>query len=178
MTAIPTYVPLIPLPAPLTSGTTTQSYTDPNGDVWVAKNGVNGGNWGRARDVLFARVWRSAAYTYSTTATNMPFDTVSRDLYGMWGSPVFTFPVVGVYKLDAQCCVAFTAAGQFIGMNTGRTRSNIYSGGVSNSYSHIHDLAYYNAGDQVAIGVNTSASLTCIAGSGDTYFSIAYMGTG
>lgn len=177
---IPTYVGLIPLPAPVTSGTTVQSYTDPNGDVWVAKNGVYGGNWNRAREVLYGRVFRNAAYTFPTAAgTNFPWNAVTQDLYGMWSAPTFIVPIAGLWQYDAQICVAFTAAAQFTGFQAISVRTNTYSSAAGNMYCHLHDTYSMPAGTTVGTAAYTSVALAAAGlNNVDNYFTIKYVGTG
>src|SRR5215469_5325493 len=90
---------------PLTGTAPFQSQTDNTGEVWVAKGGVYGGQWRKARDVLRARVFRTAAYTIPAAAANIPWDTVEFDAYGMWGgsgaSYSFVCPVAGDYQAFA-----------------------------------------------------------------------------
>jgi hypothetical protein len=188
MTAIPTYVSLIPLPAPVTSGTTIQTYTDPNGDVWVAKNGVNGGNWLRARDVLYCRMTRAAAMNLTTSQVTMPYDTTYRDAYGMW-TPAqngVLAPVAGLYRADVVLCGAFTATGQTMNIQInligggGYTRINRQSAFAGNTYVESHDEIFMpTPGTYLGVGVYASATLA-LAGLNnfDNYFTIQYMGTG
>lgn len=92
------YAELNVLPAPVTTGTTIQSFIDTNNELWVAKNGVKGGNWLKARDALHACVYRAAAYTPPTAISAFGADTVLHDAYGIWtGTPTnaFTLPVAG-----------------------------------------------------------------------------------
>jgi hypothetical protein len=187
MTSIPTYVPLIPLPAPITSGSGVQSYTDPNGDVWVAANGVNGGLWKRARDVIRMRVYRSAAYNYPTAASTVPWNAITYDPYGCFNSSTYAFvaPVAGLYRVDTQVCVAFTAANQYVGLQFGVSgygiRVNNYVGLASNQYAQGHDVVQMNAGDTVAVTAYTSIALAMPASAmnaSDQMFLVKYEGTG
>jgi len=57
----PTSVPVNNLPPPVTSGSGIQTFIDVNGEQWVAKVGVYGGVWKRARDVMHAIAYRNAA---------------------------------------------------------------------------------------------------------------------
>lgn len=182
---IPTYVPAIPLPAPVTSGSGIQSYTDPYGDVWVAANGVNGGAWRRARDVLYGRVGRTAAYNYvQNTPTAIPWTTPAQhDTYGMYtvAQNGFTVPVAGLWTVHAQLCITFTAVGQFLGLYVGPNhRSNTQAGTTGNTYCHGHDVVPCNAGDVLTtLGYSGTAGLA-MAGltSSDVYFTVKYEGTG
>jgi hypothetical protein len=101
-------------PAPLASGAAFQSYTDSQGDVWVAKGGVSGGNWKRASNALYARWQRNAALTSSATAAYITFDAVQFDPYSLWQSslPGFAVPIPGLYRLGLSMTLTTTAAAQ------------------------------------------------------------------
>lgn len=102
---------------PVTTGTTVQSFTDAAGDVWVAKNGVNGGAWKKARDVLHASYHRSAAFTIPTgTAAILIFDTVENDDYTLLntGNGIVTFPVAGLWSVDCTIAASPVAATTWI----------------------------------------------------------------
>jgi hypothetical protein len=116
------------LPAPITSGSGVQSFTDVLGDVWVAANGVNSGAWKRARDVIRARVYRNAAYTVPgiNTATGMPFDSTNDDAYSGWSalnttSAIYTCPIAGRYLVMTRCDLLGTSV-------AARLFSSVYRG--------------------------------------------------
>jgi hypothetical protein len=102
------------LPAPVTSGSGVQSFTDALGDVWVAVNGVYSGNWRRAKDVIRARVYRVAAFTAGAAGyTIVPYDTVSDDAFGGWtlgANALYTCPIAGRYSASARGGWAVTGA--------------------------------------------------------------------
>jgi hypothetical protein len=107
----------IPFPAggPLTSG--QGSFTDPTGDIWVAKAGVNGGNWRRARDVMHARYYRTAAFTLTASAwVNLTLDTLQYDDYGLYSTStgLFTPMITGFWRLTFIVGATPTASGQWI----------------------------------------------------------------
>jgi hypothetical protein len=183
---LPSYVPTIPLPAPVTTGTTIQSYTDPYGDVWVAKNGVNGGAWARARDALHCRVYRNAAWTCTATTTQIAFDTVFQDNYGMFSSGSgIILPIAGIYRFSASVTVTATGAGQWLTFNvfvgaasvgaannqSGQTTSNALQVLVS-------DLSGANAGALLKATASSMLSFTGGTGVGNTSLSASYIGTG
>jgi hypothetical protein len=90
-------------PSDPTLSATTVTTTDATGEVWVAKAGVNGGAWRRARDVIVTEVYRSAAQNVGTGDTYIFFDTIVKDAYACWtlpGNTAFTCPAAGVYLLD------------------------------------------------------------------------------
>jgi hypothetical protein len=183
---IPIYVPTIPLPAPVTSGSGVQSYTDPYGDVWVALNGVNGGNWKRARDVLQAKVSKGGAYTTSTSATAIPWTAVSFDSYGMWnGSASFIAPIAGIYQVKAAVGINFTAAGQWslLYMTQSSVGGNAQGfqtllSGTATASLITEDLLQCTAGDIITAFLQTSAALALWTNSAANRFHLSYQGTG
>lgn len=110
-------------PPPVTSGSGVQTVTDATGEVWVAKNGVNGGAWKKARDVLHARWQRSAAWTLSTTNAPITLDLNVRDPYGLWTGAAMTAPVPGLWRAWMQVGATVTATGQWL-------QARIYQGGT------------------------------------------------
>jgi hypothetical protein len=181
------YTDPVPTPAPLTSGSTIQSYTDPTGEVWVAKNGVNGGAWLKARDVLACRVYRNAAMNIVSGTTLLPFDGVTRDNYGLYNGAnanAFTPPVAGWYDLIVQLAATTTASGQFI-------HNRLYLGGgtlYSLSYAQASAATslttttvysgYLNANDWINVLIGSSVTLAMGVGSTWTFASYNYRGTG
>jgi hypothetical protein len=101
---IATYATIVPLPPPVTGGTTIQSFTDPNGDVWVAKSGIRGGGWRRPRDVLRARLHRATNFNLGAAAwTPVQFDTITWDEYGLLtlnSNNVLTCPLAGMWQVN------------------------------------------------------------------------------
>jgi hypothetical protein len=100
------------LPAPVTSGSGVQSFTDVLGDVWVAQNGVAGGAWKRARDVLHGFYHRAGAWTAPTAWANFVYDTLDSDPYVMYNTStgVFTPPVAGMWQIRMFLTVSPSAA--------------------------------------------------------------------
>jgi hypothetical protein len=101
------------LPPPVTSGTTIQSYTDPTGEIFVAKNGVNAGAWKRARDVLYAKWYRNTTLNITTSLQDVGYDTMVKDDYGLYDgianfSPCFN----GWWEMHVSFGCTFTATGQ------------------------------------------------------------------
>jgi hypothetical protein len=181
-----TYAELNVLPAPVITGTTTQVYTDIWGEVWVAKNGVNGGNWFKARDVLHASVTRTSAFTTPTGASTFGFDTVSRDIYGMWnGSPTFGWivPVTAIYRIHFAYGITGAAIAEYC-------NASIYQGAVNISlhnnfaavagglYARAQCLARLTAlTDTVTASYFTSIAETGVTGAATNTFSIDYLGS-
>jgi hypothetical protein len=92
---------LLGIPVPVNTGTTIQTYTDPLGDLWVAKNGVYNGAWKRASQVMSGRVYRAAGFTVTQASQSMIFDTVAFDAFGMYDLVTghLNFQVPGVYLI-------------------------------------------------------------------------------
>jgi hypothetical protein len=185
--SFPTYADPIPTPAPLTSGTTTQSFTDPLGDVWVAKNGVRGGNWYRARDVLRCHYSRAAAFNFTNANVVLAYDTVNTggDSYGLMAGGAFTAPVAGVYMWFLQVCGTATAAAQWFqltGLNNGAfgwSQNRVYAVGAGNVTLSVTDSQPLNATDTIQPQIICSAaSLAGVANGLLTYGFFNYMGTG
>lgn len=183
MSLLPTYAIPDNLPAPVTSGTTVQNFTDIWGDVWVAKNGVNGGNWRRARDVLYAKWYRNAAVNAGGIAA-ITLDTMTKDDYGLYAGSAFTAPVPGWYNVIFQLAVTSTATGQWC-----TARLN-YTGGVVVGYMRQHCTTitvftalcvlqtYLNAADTITTLSEASVTLAVATGVHETYATLEYRGTG
>lgn len=180
------------LPPPVTSGSTIQSFTDALGDVWVAKNGVaaNGvsGGWARARDVLFCRVYRNAAYTLSAAPNGQqcPFDTALRDVYGMFTAPTITLPIAGLWHVGAVIELGSTAVNQVIGYYLGGSgfvvRSTVSQTPGTAFPLRVQAYAEGYAAAGVAVSATfeyTTASLAMVVGATDRSAMWAmYQGTG
>jgi hypothetical protein len=112
--SIPIYTTLNDLPTPVTAGG-TQTFTDVYGEQWVAKPGVYSGAWRKARDVLHAVIYRSAALANMPTGagTFIAYDTALRDVYGMFSSNGFLIPAAGWYRIQGTANTNCTATGQY-----------------------------------------------------------------
>src|SRR5215467_878524 len=182
------YTDFVPTPAPLTSGSTIQSYTDPTGEVWVAKNGVNSGQWRKARDVLFCRVYRQAAYTLSSTPNGQtcPFDTALRDVYGMFTAPTITLPIAGLWRAGAVIELGSTAVNQVIGYYLGGSGFTVRSTVSQTPGTAFQLRVQANAEGYAAAGVAvsvmfeyTTASLVMAVGdNARSALWVMYQGTG
>jgi len=175
------------LPAPITSGSGVQSFTDVLGQVWVAANGVNSGNWRLARDVLFSRIF-AAANIALTSGALYQFDSVSSDTYGMattGATARITIPVAGVYNVTAMVSTntALVSATQY-GLTLDVNGSGLYygviapAGGTALSSWVAAYTGKFNAGDYLQvywIGGSLAQSQGNAAHNG---LQVMYMGTG
>jgi len=106
--------------APLGASDPFTWFDDPSGERWVAKGGVAGGVWRRAKDALSCKVYRNAAFTAPTGGARFPYDTAvpSRDAYGMFDPTGRVLcPCPGNYHVRARWLLAFGAVGQFLNFN-------------------------------------------------------------
>jgi hypothetical protein len=172
------------LPAPLTSGTAIKSYTDDNNDVWVAKAGVFGGAYKKARDVLHSRWYRNGAWSWPTAATVLTYDTVSYDPYSLYASARFTAPIGGLYYLRALAGYSASASGQWAAtypqLNgvTMLASSQGWSTGVGGILIPAADLLKLNGGDYIQIQVRASNALAGLTSQQYTSLTVQYLGTG
>jgi hypothetical protein len=175
----------IPLPAPVTSGSGIQSYTDPMGDVWVAANGVNSGNWKRARDALHCEYYRAAAWTTPTSLSAVAMDQVIEDFYGLYNANtgVFSVPVTGLYLLNFSVAATATAINQWLNcvlVNTGGSmvaQFQNYAGAAANFTSAtIYQRALANT-ETITTKVNASVGMTGSIGVNASRFGAVYLGT-
>jgi hypothetical protein len=182
------YANWVPLPAPVTTGTTVQSFTSPDGEVWVAANGVNSGQWRRARDVLNARWYRNAAFTPGTYAA-LSMDTATRDVFGLYnsGTGLYTIPVAGLYTVLASlgCTTPATGTPTLLVRVTvnGTVRAHCYGQTALQSAvmtAKVADQWYLSVGDTIGMAEGTLGVAMTSGQTGDmwTWLSIAYTGTG
>jgi hypothetical protein len=181
------------LPGQILTGSGIQSFTDALGDVWVASNGVNNGNWVRARDALHARWYRAAAWTVTGSIAAVALDTPNFDKYSLWANNLYTVPVSGLYLIYAGYAISAIAAGYFTNLmiryggpaGTAGTRiqqqQSTSSGTATGTYIFSEITWQANAGDQFWMeAYSTSGGLpyTGTTGPSMTYFGIDYLGTG
>jgi hypothetical protein len=175
------------LPPQLTAGTPIQSFTDYAGEVWVAKGGINNGQWRKARDVLKARVFRAGAYNFPTGGVPIPYDTIERDVYGLFNlaSSKFTAPVAGWYSLGAKLAVGFNTGGNSVTQSYSINGAfYIFAGGVTAPIAGgMHSVnapqsVYLNANDQLSSDAFSSPVLPAIVGQNQTYCTFEYTGAG
>lgn len=181
------YANWVPLPPPVTTGSAIQSFADPTGEVWVAKNGVRGGAWLRARDALRARMYRAAAYTtVATTATRIPYDSVTPnyDLFGLsttGASAGFTVPIAGMYRLCVVCHLQGAAtAGRTFGQLICSVASTYVFGDGTQAASSMGFLQsslelLLQANETAYFQYSTAVAQPFYAGNGDNWCSVQYM---
>jgi hypothetical protein len=102
---------------PLPASAPISFHTDSTGEVWVAKGGLYGGAWRRARDVLTARVCRQTAMSMGTGGYgSWPFDTTVYDEFGLYDVAQWAYrlPIAGRWRLEANLG-APGGAGQYAG---------------------------------------------------------------
>jgi hypothetical protein len=174
----------VTLPPPVTTGTTIQTYTDQLGDVWVAKNGVSGGAWKRARDVLYARIYRNAGFSMTIGQAAFPFDTAQDDPYGMFVAPNLKVPIPGLYRYTFLVAYSPTAAGQwcqFISTLNGAQTAfgSLHSGYTNQLTIAVNDVQRCNANDTLGALYGCGTAFTTTTGRADaSYGSLNYEGTG
>lgn len=173
------------LPPPLFIGQPFQSFTDDNGEVWVAKGNVNAGAWKKARDALAAAYRRAAPYTVPVTATVFSYDTAESDPYGLYvpASSMFTAPIAGLWRIDAALAATPTATGQWL-------QTYLQLNGTTVSYGMTHGsvavwtqatvfyLARLNAGDQITTNGVGQIAMALNVTRGTNHAAFAYLGTG
>ena len=193
MTMVPTYAPINDLPAPVTSGSTIQTFTDVYGDVWVAANGVYGGAWRRARDVLALHVYVTVANALASAAfTKVNFNAVrtigawSGDPYSLWSTSNYSFacPLAGRYYIAARTGSGFTAAAYraitSVFQNGGEARRgpDIYGASSTEGSSFVSTDIMLSLGDVVDIRHYSTPAGNSVATGVQSWLDLAYLGTG
>lgn len=187
---IQTYAVVDNLPAPVTSGTGIQSWTDAmSGEVWVAKVGVIGGAWKKARDVLHGILHRSTAIPMvASPGAIIPYDVVDQDAYGMSvGSPNYGYvvPLPGWYRAYATIVVGVSATNTFIQGQIQQNNSVDWSSdnwfitvASGNLTWRSMCLMYLAASDIVNVKASQQQLYSYVVGATYTRFEIDYLGTG
>jgi len=177
--------PVPGLPPPVTSGG-LQSFIDQTGSIWVAKPGVNGGQWRLARDVLHAVWHKNTAFSLTTTVTTIAYDFLQLDDYGLYSTAVnaFVIPVGGIYRIEQQVSGTPTATGQWIGCQLLQNATFI-----GNSTSHGTNAAWLSSWNNMIVRAAVNDHLfgqgnapVTLAGrfdtTGVTHIALDYWGTG
>jgi hypothetical protein len=174
-------------PPPLASGAAFQSYTDSQGDVWVAKGGIFSGAWRRATSSLYARWQRNAALTSATVApAYLTFDSVQFDSYSMWqaASPGFVVPIPGLYRVGLSMTFTTTAAGQQLNAAVYQTsfrkmQFTTYSGAAGPITCTTTGIIKCVAGDWMGASAISSVALAYVVNTAfNSWYEINYLGTG
>lgn len=173
--------------APLGAGAPLTSYTDSAGEVWIARGGVNGGVFRKARDVLHSRGFRAAALSLPAGTLNIGIDGVSpgRDPYGLLNTStgVFTVPVAGFYLTVSRLNVVSPSAGQWVGhyisINGASSILAFIAPGmaVQQGWS-LPYVVRCAAGDTLGMSYNGNAVQTLQNGDTSTWMEVHYMGSG
>jgi hypothetical protein len=181
--------PTFSFPAPLSGAAPLTLFNDPYGDVWVAKGGVNGGAWRRARDVLTATAARNAAWGVTTTSSVLAFDQVTRDPYAILGpaGQTWTVPCPGWWRVRANYAATASGVGQTMAaaLNHNGTvfvNAQAQSGSSSARFDVAVDYdVFCAAGDTLQALISGSTALAGLAvglGVATTCALIEYKGTG
>lgn len=175
------------LPAPVTSGTTIQTFTDALGDVWVAQNNVYAGAWKRARDVVSVKYTSTSVATSPATANtyfNVLYNVKGFDPYNLYNSAtgLFTCPVPGIYYIKAtySCSPAanISVTMQIYKNGAAGEATGTACMAVGVPMAQAYSLAQCVAGDTLAGWGAVGQVNTPNRGNQETMLAISYMGTG
>jgi hypothetical protein len=173
---------------PPPTGPGLASWTDATGEVWVARAGVNGGAWRRARDVLRARKYRTTGITAGTTnAFNpVPWETTAYDDYAIMtnATEALICPVAGWWDLRAACATVTPTASTRLGVAIFRNSQELARGYDSTNAGHVTahggpagDVAPLQVGDSISMRVYILAPAVQLgAGYALTWLSCHYLG--
>ena len=131
-----------------------------------------------------SRVWRTAAWTSSATATMFGFDTVTFDPYSSYSlaTHFYTCPVPGNYRVSAQLAVQATAVGQQLTVGiyqngTLTARDFPWSGAAGALSATVTDLLPCAAGDTISVEQMTSPSGLAGRPASDACFMVVELAT-
>jgi hypothetical protein len=140
-------------------------------------------------DVLHAAVFRNAAFNATSTKTAIAFDTVDRDLTGLWvaGRTAFVLPVTGWWQASSAVTARPASGYQLCTMldQAGSLSATIAQIAVHSSttypWTSLAQRSFYAvAGDtlQVSAQIQGATSVAGVAGRNWTYATLDYLGTG
>jgi hypothetical protein len=148
------------LPAPVTSGSTVQSFTDALGDVWIAKNGVSGGNWVRANQMVARAVLGNAGTPSGLTPFPITLPA-TLDPWGCFSTSVFTCAVAGTYLVTTHMQVQSVPASNAPGLHLQKNNVDIavVTFFATTSYTYqfpVTDITAMVPGDTIRAAVGNS----------------------
>jgi hypothetical protein len=165
---------------PLGAGAAFSVLSDTSGEMWIAKGGVFGGAWRRAKDTLYAKAPQGAVTLSGSTP--IPMGAATTDPYGCFSAAGFTCPMAGQYLALMNLQVTGLGAGSgpiyAVQKNGADTVTNVLfnASGTAQNYSLVvSDIVPAVAGDVIRMRVgNTSGTVS--AGGG--FLQVRYVGTG
>jgi len=176
----------VPLPAPVTSaGPLTAgmwSFTDPSGEVWIAKQGVFSGQWRKARDTLYVRGTQNTVTISGLTTIPL---VLSSDVYGLLtpANGNIVVPIAGRYQVAGSIAVGAVpnANGPIWQLQRNGVTSQLsqlFNGaGSAQAFTFcMSDAMPCAAGDAIRMCIgNTGGTISANTGCA---LSVAYLGTG
>jgi len=163
------------------------SFTTLDGEVWVAKGGVNNGAWKKARDVLSARRYRTAAFSATGSQAILAMDTVDFDAYGLYvpAQNGFVIPIPGVWLIGFQFAATFTAsqyARAVVNRNGAIAFQNQLWMNANTSTLPTSGVLALAANDLMQANIQAGATATgdnaAAVTKAENYFTAVYLGTG
>jgi hypothetical protein len=179
------YANWVPLPAPLAAAAPFSSFTSPDGEVWVAKGGIAGGAWRRARDVLHVFISRTGTAALAGNNSLIPYDTVQADPMGLGiTSNGFSCPIAGSYQIHGQYMYTSTAVNQPYSLGIWRNGAAQRLGEIalSNASGNVvcatvdGTMSDLSAGDLMQIYTNYSPAISASGGVAYTHMTARYIG--
>ena len=161
------------------------SMVDASGEVWVAKAGVNGGAWKRARDVLHSWVYRTAPFSIPAGSSPLlGMDTVRNDDYGLYSTigGAYVLPVGGWWHVECHLAGG-AAAGNWLQSLIVSSINGVLSYGMCHTSSGVWNMATaslsarFVAGDVISFQMSCSNGQPGNPGQQATYGTADYMGS-
>ena len=179
------YANWVPLPAALGAAAPFTSFTAPDGEVWVAKGGVAGGAWRRARDVIHVYFNRAGTLAITGNTSLVAYDTVQSDPMGLGiTSNGFTCPIAGSYQVHGQYMYTATAVNQPYSCAIWRNGAAVRYGEIalSNASGNVvcatidGTMSDMSAGDLIQIYTNYAPAVSLSGGIPYTHMTARYIG--